>query len=485
MTTIEDFLKAYPIDIDSKELFGNEAGEDEEESIFKSYAVNRSELDNLLSEKSGLEIIRAYKGEGKSALLRLITLRLKKKTKPPVVISLSAHTISPSITTANPDEWIREWKKKILNYAAIEIGRNIQFAFTDDAIALVEEAEQEGFKERNFVSSIVDRLQSSAIPIEKKREGVRNPEKILSRWLKDGDNVWFIIDDTDLNFTNVPLQKVKIATFFNALRSINTLIPAFKFRTVIRPNVWSIIKRENESLSHVEQYIHDLDWSYEDFEKLISKRIEGYLKRNRRIDEFNKINHKISRERSLIGLVFEDPMDWGNDTKRPTTTVLYTLARQRPRWLVELWRVSAKAISKKSNKITLGTIKDQLKSFGQRRIDDTVAEFKSQCPKVEDLIVAFTNEKELLKLDELIDLINRKVVVSKINIVGVSGAPSAWEIANFLYQIGFISGREDFTDGSYEHISFIENPRLILEKKDNVSWEIHPVFRQALALKNA
>ena len=42
-------------------------------------------------------------------------------------------------------------------------------------------------------------------------------------------------------------------------------------------------------------------------------------------------------------------------------------------------------------------------------------------------------------------------------------------------------------DGSYEHISFEDNPALLKSRTsvDNgVSWEIHPVFRQALQLKN-
>lgn len=483
------------IDITSKQLFGNEAGEDEEEKIFTSYAVERPEVAEFLSKESNISIVRAYKGEGKSALLRLVALDLKKKPNPPVVISISAASISPEISETDSDRWIRAWKSNILKLAAKEIGKSISIAFTDDAISLVEEAEANGFKSRNFVSTIVDRLKSSAVPIERTRQGTSNPEQLLQRWAKHGEDVWFIIDDLDLNFENNALYRAKIATFFTAVRQISGAIPSFKFRASVRPNVWSIVKREYESLSHVEQYITDLQWNLEEFKTLIARRIEGYLTRTNQLEEFNRKlkqdGKQNQRERALAGLVFKDPMPWGNDSQRPPTTTLYTLARQRPRWLVELWKVSAKAAKNKSSAIIdLPHINDELELFGQRRIDDTVAEFKSQCPQVEELLVAFINEPEWFSTEDLTKIIQRKILDKSIQprISGVTGAPSTWEVAHFLYQIGFLTARKDRGDGKYDHFSYAENPRL-LSARTNLdqghSWEIHPVFRQALKLKNA
>lgn len=483
------------IDITSKQLFGNEAGEDEDEKIFKSYAVTRSEISDFLSDENPISIVRAYKGEGKSALLRLVSLDLKKRPEPPVVIYISATSISPELTDIDSDRWIRGWKSSILKLAAKEIGKSISLAFSDDAISLVEEAEANGFKARNFVSAIVDRLKTSAIPLERTKQPVANHEQLLQRWTQKGENVWFVIDDLDLNFENTALYRAKVATFFNAIRQISSLIPTFKFRASVRPNVWSIVKREYESLSHVEQYMTDMQWTLNEFSTLIARRVEGYLHRTGQLDAFNKSiekdQNKNQRERLLIGLVFKDPMPWGKDQKRPAATTLYTFARQRPRWLVELWKVSAKAAKKaESAIIDLPHINGELESFGQRRIDDTVAEFKSQCPQVEELLVAFINEPEWLPTDDLIKTIKEKIIDKGINprISGVTGAPSPWEIAHFLYQISFLTARKDRGDGHYDHFSYASNPRL-LSSRTNLdqghSWEIHPVFRQALKLKNA
>lgn len=483
------------IDIVSKQLFGNEAGEDEGEEIFKSYAVNRPEVNEFLSNENSISIVRAYKGEGKSALLRLVALNLKKKAEPPVLIYISATSISPELTDTDSDRWIRGWKSSILKLAAKEIGKLISRAYSDDAISLVEEAEADGFKSRNFVSVLADRLKSSAIPIERKRVQTGSHEQLLKRWTSKGEDVWFIIDDLDLNFENNSLYRAKVATFFNAIRQISTQIPAFKFRASVRPNVWSIVKREYESLSHVEQYMTDLQWTLDEFRTLIARRIEGYLERTGQLQAFDELikenRNEIRRERILVGLVFKDPMPWGIDRQRPAATTLYTFARQRPRWLVELWKVSAKSAHKAGSKIIdLPHINGELESFGQRRIDDTVAEFKSQCPQVEDLLVAFVDEPEWFSTEDLIKKIKDKIIEKGIQprISGVTGAASAWEIAHFLYQISFLTARKDIGDGYYEHLSYATNPRL-LSAKTNLdqghSWEIHPVFRQALKLKNA
>ena len=103
--------------------------------------------------------------------------------------------------------------------------------------------------------------------------------------------------------------------------------------------------------------------------------------------------------------------------------------------------------------------------------------------------MAFIGEPEWFSTESLIETINRRIlqkIQPKIN--GVIGAPSHWEVAHFLYQIGLLTARKELPTGGYDHISFAENPTL-LSSRTNIdqghSWEIHPVFRQALKLKNA
>ena len=477
------------VDYTDKTLFGNDAAEEEQEEVFLSYVLEPTIATDFLDCENKIQVVRAFKGEGKAALLRLTKNQLEKEESN-LVIANTAVSLSPTLESIDSDEWTRKWKEKILNLIANEIGSRIGFAFSDDAISLVEEAEENGFKQKSFVSTIVDRLKTDNIPI-KKRSGVKNPEAILKRWLKDGATIWLIIDDVDQNFQNIEKNKIKVASFFTACRQIAVAIPEVRFRLSVRPNVWKIIKREYEALSHVEQYIHDLRWSLDDIEALIAKRIEGYLVRKKTWENAKKLLSKnpYRQREQLLSLVFEDPMPWGQERTRPAKIVLYTLSRHRPRWLIELCKVSSKEANKNNkDKIYFADIDNILDDFGKRRIDDTIAEFKSQCSDIEDLLSAFANQNERYSTANLLTTINNRILQgTNLKIEGVLGSPSNKEVAHFLYSIGFLTARRDNPDGSYDHISFDMEPTLLKSKTNidqGVSWEIHPVFRQALRLKN-
>ncbi|WP_353662525.1 hypothetical protein [Hydrogenimonas sp. SS33] len=325
------------VDYTDRTLFGNDAAEEEQEEVFLSYALEPDITTDFLDRENKIQVVRAFKGEGKSALLRLAKNKLEKEERN-LVISNTAVSLSPVLDSIDSDEWTRKWKEKLLNLIANEIGSRIGLAFSDDAISLVEEAEENGFKQKSFVSTIADRLKTKNIPIEKIRSGVKNPEALLKRWLKDGADTWLIIDDIDQNFQNIEKNRIKVASFFTACRQVAAAIPEVRFRLSVRPNVWKIIKREYEALSHVEQYIQDLKWSLDDIEALIVKRVEGYLIRHDTWEDAKKLlSKKSNRQREqLLSLVFEEPMPWGKQRTRPAKIILYTLSRHRPRWLIEL-----------------------------------------------------------------------------------------------------------------------------------------------------
>lgn len=65
-------------------LFGNESAEDEREDVFISYAFERPEVDAFSDGNNRLGFARAYKGEGKSALLRLTERRIRKTVPAPI-----------------------------------------------------------------------------------------------------------------------------------------------------------------------------------------------------------------------------------------------------------------------------------------------------------------------------------------------------------------------------------------------------------------
>lgn len=164
--------------------------------------------------------------------------------------------------------------------------------------------------------------------------GVKNPEQTLRRWSEKGAEIWLLLDDLDNNFENTPIQRAKIASAFTACRQVANLIPEFRFRVTVRPNIWATIKQHHETLSHVEQYVRPLSWSIADFYELLAKRVEAHLQRTGAWPRLHKTLYPTpdKRHSQLVAMVFDDPMPWGRDQSRSPTTILYTLSRRRPRW---------------------------------------------------------------------------------------------------------------------------------------------------------
>ncbi|MEK7482871.1 MAG: hypothetical protein AABZ60_00920, partial [Planctomycetota bacterium] len=102
-------------------------------------------------------------------------------------------------------------------------------------MSLVEEAENNGFKEVNFISAIASRFKSN--PLSVRKVGVHNPEELFKRF-DERSTIWFIIDDIDQNFENTALFRMRVSSLFTSVRDIAGKIPAFRFRLAIRPNVW-------------------------------------------------------------------------------------------------------------------------------------------------------------------------------------------------------------------------------------------------------
>jgi hypothetical protein len=480
-------------DLSDETIFGNEAAEDEQEEVFKSYVLQRGEVGPFTDPARPIAFARAYKGEGKTALLRLAQSSLSPDS---IVLGNTATALAPSLQTDDFALWVRSWKQAMLGRLASEIGAQIGMAWSDDAMALVEEAEKTGFKKHNILTAVLRRLPGITLNAgtasmniaAPSQPGTSNPEALLRRWSKDKVPIWLFLDDVDQNFQNTPVQKAKVASFFVACREIVNAIPQIHVRAAIRPNVWTTIKVEFEALSHVEQYAFDLSWSEDQIRQLLAKRIEGYLQRTKQWEMLRKQAEGTERDKKLIGLVFEPNMKWGRGS-RPPHVVLYTLSKHRPRWAIELCRIaSAKARGEDRRRITLQDVLANLHSFGRRRIEDTISEFRSQCAEVDELIAAFNREPEELSTAELLSVIDRKIMNHlSPRIAGTVGAARALDVAQFLFEIGLYYAREDIGEEQYRHITYSERPHLLRSRTsldDGLKWEIHPVYRQALEIRD-
>jgi hypothetical protein len=481
------------INLTDPTLFGNDAAEDEDQAVFDSYFLQRSEVDNFAEQVHKLRILRGHRGEGKSAILRKVLVSLQAGDT--IVTHTTGSSLAPPVSSLALDQWTQGWKRSIFDLLASEIGSRIGMAWGDDAISLVEEAEKKGFRKRSVVSSVVDRLKASNVP-ERQVLGSVNSEKLVQRWMREKPLLWVFVDDVDEGFENRPESKVRVASFFTACRQITNLVPEIRIRAGIRPNIWALLRPEPvaESLSKVDQYVLDLRWDIPQMRSLLAKRIEGYIVRSGQSDSLRAICNlaESEREETLIAYAFENQMPWGRkrgerQPMRPPHVPMATLSRGRPRWMIELARVAARHASETSHsRITLDDITDPLTDFGQTRIHDTSVEYSPQCSQVLDVINAFADQYTHYSTAELCETITRRVLPSvPVRIGGRGDNVQAMDVAAFLYEIGFITAEEKLAGGEYRQYAFDERPSLLHNKANpdqGMSWEIHPVFRQALRL---
>lgn len=486
--------------------FGNEAGDDVSPEELVEYFVEQDAFLKFLDPKKRLLVATARKGVGKSALLKWSAYKLSRKDPDALVISVrgadlvrSRFGLTSELKTAN--DYTRDWMIRLCALINRQLALKLDVALTDDKITLIETAELEGYKQRNLVGCLLDRLQTL---LDKGRtitkQPVKNEIEILKR-VKDR-SVWILIDDLDATYQNTDAESLSLATFFSACRYLVQDFKGFYIRASVRTDVWALIRRYDEALDKMTQYVSEILWKQKDFLSLLSLRIQASLNQSgaslpprHRYETPDEYNERIL-ESAFVG-----KMQWG-DSRRQTSEmqptlsaprtvdsykIIYTLSYERPRWAIQLCKLAQEAaLRKHSGRITKDSIDEVWGEYGAKRIEDLVAEHKHQCPQVNELLNAFRGAQRLMERGELFTWIKNRV--SQHLDVTIEGKPtrSPRDIARFLYRIGFIVARSENPDGEYEHYRFDQMPDFLLARTDDdfsVKWEIHPCYRQALDIQ--
>ncbi len=475
------------IDLADQSLFGNDNAEDEDSQVLASYFYSRPEFLHLSDPSSPLAIVRAYKGEGKSALLRMLRISLEEAASDGqlILIESPAPDIAPNVDGDDPTLWFQAWKRVLSKRIVAEIGRGIGFAATDDASLMVEEAIDQGHAGRDFVAFIGNRLKTKGQLLTEVKPRLNSPEMLLRRWQRDGPPIWLLLDDIDLNYQSKQRDRCRVGQFFIACRSLAHSIKGLRIRSSIRPMVWANARMYFADLNKLEQYTRPLNWNEDDLRGLIAKRVIGYLNRRGQLPPATTGVQTLD-ERQLVALLFEDPMLW-NQMPRAPEIPLTTMSWNRPRWLVELCKEAARrAVVNRHERITLRDLENVLPEFGTKRFLDTVGEFRVRSPQVNHLMSAFADGPALLTTESLLKFAEQHLVPIAPVIDGES-VKDPLKICAFLYEIGFITAREDSGNG-YRHLRYAEKPMLLASRSDidkGYRWELHLTFRKYLHLRGS
>lgn len=156
----------FKLDFEDKTLFGNDAGEDEEQEVLASYFVDQHAFRPFLDRETKLQIARSRKGMEKAALLSKLDHDLKGEDV--LVVRLTGSQLATAIIPefSNLLEAQNYWISQICTRVNATLGAAIGFAFTDTQISLVESAEITGLKEKNLIGSLISRIRVRNFPVE-------------------------------------------------------------------------------------------------------------------------------------------------------------------------------------------------------------------------------------------------------------------------------------------------------------------------------
>lgn len=475
------------------DLFGNEAGDDEDIEVLNSYFLDKPEFDRFYSQKNRLAFVRSRKGMGKSALLRQALYSGENKNQDEIHLYLKASDLISIQEAKSPSssDQLYAWQQRICTRINIELGMALKAAFSDDSIYLIEKAEVAGFRNRNIVSALFDRLnvKGGPISIDRQRLETTDSQAILTRVLDKKDvNVWLYIDDVDATFLNTENERIRVSTFFSACRNIVSNVNGLYIRASVRTDVWSIVASYDEALDKCEQYMLDLSWSTSETGKIMERKISSFIQRQYSDDPKIMSIIKSKDSGKIRGLVFNEPFSWSGrplESFRP----IHILSAGRPRWASQLCKMAGKdAYDKSGNRISMGHIRASLEKYGQFRMSDLYKEHRHQCAQLEDIIETFSGCQKRYTTSELLKHITIKIIKKRgfPNIDGFATEKGSISIAGFLYRIGFISGRDDSDTTGLGFVLFEDRPNLLSTTSnldDGLDWEIHPCYRNVLRIK--
>jgi len=469
--------------------FGNEAGDDITPTELAEYFVEQSLARDFTDHRNPLLIATGKKGVGKSALVQWSSYKLPKIRKGMLIVfargaELSRAKLGLATKLSTPNEHIQDWMARICTVINRELAKKLNLALADDDITLVEAAEIEGYKQRNLVRSLIQRFQRLLPQLAAEPQLIANEVEILKR-AKPGP-VWLLVDDLDATFQNTEAECLELSTFFSACRYLTRDLEGVSIRVTMRTDVWPVIRRHDEALDKVEQYVLALTWTEEDYRKLLARRVRYEMSRLRiTYHSPPKHVHQLDRDYDVIKKAFVEKVPWGGEERMvPIHKVIYTLSYARPRWAIQLCKLCKIDATKHGDKrIGKNNIDNVWGAYGKKRIADIVSEHKHQCPEVEELINSFRGAQRVMARDELMKWITNHVANHLSPTIDGKNVRSNVAIAQFLYRVGFLQARSQESEAAYEHYDFDDMPDFLSSRTNDdfgVLWEIHPSYREAL-----
>ncbi|WP_273207815.1 P-loop ATPase, Sll1717 family [Marinobacter subterrani] len=478
------------IDIKDKDLFGNDAGEDENIDILNSYYIDNPDFEDFFDRSVRLNVVSARKGMGKSAMISRMAYKLESANDA-LVIRVTGNSLLGLGDFQNQDQAYLEnyWKKIICKKIIIEIGKSIGFALSSDEISMVEISELEGMKSKNIIGGLISRVKGKIpfVNAELKQSFPENLESVLQNYqdANKDSNVWILIDDIDAKYKDIEEYQARVGSFFSAIRSLSFDMDNLNVRASVRTDVWANL-RHLEDLDKWEQYLVEIFWTKRQLRDILANRILAYVQRKN--PESKEAKLKISRDyNQIFALVFNTPIKWRGDHNASIFDAIYSFSNKRPRWMGQLCRMAA-VQTKKNNpnnkKIDLDYINQILDKYGKNRKNDLIKEHQHQFAELDKLIDSFRANGKTYTRSTLANMFDEEFIrgrsLESISEIDGKSYASLSDLGEFAFKIGLISKIHD-NGKNFTHFS--DDPDLFRSNEnmdDRITWSVHIAYREFL-----
>lgn len=478
---------------DINDLLGSDMAQ--RDPRFLEYCIYRHDyLDELNHAGDGLLILNAPRGSGKSGLFIQLKEQLSARHGLCVISKSSGNVEYPDQALKIP-ACVNFWKNQLLGWIFSEIGSRTKFAFTEAEINAVSYSESIGTKEKNTISTILDRLRFKGMPFEKTLVDPIVREEEIIRLLANKDcQYWLILDELDDNYDNTPRTNTLLAGLLLAAQAITEHIPNVRIRVTIRPHIMRILETGFDKIPTLRESQISVRWTSQELKSLLARRIESYVSRKSIPAEGISLLHdEVSsdhwdQEDILISFFFDNLDASFRDLGRKKPWIhqtLSTISMYRPRWFVEFCKLCLAQAEK--GRVTERSARLALFDFGKNRIAFLEAEHSPVISNVAQILNQFAANRKtnLGDTNQLRDFIKHEIIHTRIVASDESGIDrKALEIARFLHMIDFIQARETLSRGAYKHHYFFDRPQILSSWDTNqgIKWIIHPSFSNALDL---
>ncbi len=370
-------------------LFGHEDAGKEDDNRLSEYYFKTNQYEDISSSLS-LQVVVGEKGTGKSALLKMAFSEDLNNDLTSVWLRLDdlSELYGDILEENNLYKLKTLWKRAISKVVIMKLASSVAISSGEDYEKALQWAYQTGYASRDFISRslkmlkpIYEKYIDPSIELDSGERG------IMERMLKS-NRVRLYLDDFDLDWKGNKNDINMIKSLLLSLSDMTSDMDNFSVRIALRTDVYDMIRTEEFS-DKFETSLIRCNWNNQQIMCALAKRISTYFELPFDIDittNSRALQYKTSKYFDTVFCDrFRDTHIWKN---APTSRVIYSLIRRKPRDMVKLCHnVAEQAYNKKMDIIESSCFINVLESYSQERFKDLINEYKKQVPKLSDLLV--------------------------------------------------------------------------------------------------